>query len=147
MGRENQSRRGILFLCVANSARSQIAEALARRMAPPGTEVYSAGSSPGRLHPLAVRVLAEKGIDASGQYSKPIDAIPRERIGTVITLCAEEVCPVFPGEVERLHWPFEDPAAAGPDEEQALEAFRRVRDAIAARLHEYFADWRGSDSN
>ena len=132
-------RRGVLFLCVANSARSQMAEALARAAAPEGTEVFSAGSAPGRLHPYAVKVLAEKGIDASRQYSKPIDAVPHERIDTVVTLCAEEVCPVFPGDVERLHWPIDDPAAAGDNEETALAAFRRARDEIAERIAELFS--------
>jgi len=133
-----KQRRGVLFLCVANSARSQMAEALARIVAPEGTEIFSAGSAPGRLHPYAVKVLAEKGIDTGGQYSKPIDAVPRERIDTVVTLCAEEICPVFPGDVERLHWPIDDPATAGDSEEKTLAAFRRARDEIAARIDELF---------
>ncbi len=127
---------GILFLCVANSARSQMAEGLARAAAPPGIEVYSAGSEPDRVRPLAVEVLAEIGIDIGGARSKGIDAIPVERIGTVVTLCAEEVCPVFPGDVRRLHWPIDDPAAATGTEEERKAAFRRARDAIRDRIGE-----------
>lgn len=129
---------GYLFLCVANSARSQIAEGLARSMAPPGAEVASAGSDPGELNPLAVRVMGEIGIDISDHVSKPIEEIEEQRIGTVITLCAEEVCPVFPGEVDRLHWPIDDPAAAEGSEEEKLAAFRRARQEIRARLLDFF---------
>ena len=124
----------ILFLCVANSARSQIAEALARRLAPPGVKVYSAGSEPGRINPLAVRVLAEIGVDASGQFSKGLDAIPTVDVDTVVTLCAEEVCPVFPGRVSRVHWPLPDPAAVQGDDEVRLTAFRAVRDELERRI-------------
>ena len=131
-------RRDLLFLCVANSSRSQMAEGLARNMAPPGLEVRSAGSAPTHVNPLAVRAMDEVGIDISEQRSKPIAAIDRERIATVITLCAEEVCPHFPGEVERLHWPLADPAAATGTEEERLAAFRAVRDQIRAKLEEHF---------
>jgi len=132
------ARKGLLFLCVANSSRSQMAEGFARAMAPPGVEVQSAGSVPTRVNPLAVRAMAEVGIDIAAQRSKPIAEIDRERVATVVTLCAEEVCPYFPGEVERLHWPLEDPAAATGSDEERLAAFRRVRDQIRARLEEYF---------
>ena len=132
-------RSDVLFLCVANSARSQMAEGWARRFAPPGVGVHSAGSSPGRLHPLAVRAMAEVGIDLAGHASKPIDAVPADRIATVVTLCADEVCPVFPGAVARLHWPFEDPAAVAGDEDAALASFRRVRDALGERIRAAFA--------
>jgi arsenate reductase len=124
----------ILFLCVANSARSQIAEGLAGRLAPPGTRVYSAGSEPGTINPLAVRVLAEAGVDASGQFSKGLDAIPLGEIDLVVTLCAEEVCPLFPRPVRKLHWPLPDPARATGSDEQRLAAFRAVRDELSARL-------------
>ena len=99
----------VLFLCVANSARSQLAEGLARRLAPPGTRVYSAGSEPGVINPLAVRALGEVGVDASGQRSKGLDAIPLDEIDLVVTLCAEEVCPLFPRPVRKLHWPLPGP--------------------------------------
>ncbi len=125
--------KGLLFLCVANSARSQIAEALARRAAP-DLKVWSAGSSPGRVHPLTVRVLREIGIDASGQRAKGLGAIPTDQVDTVVTLCAEEVCPVFPGNVRRLHWALPDPAAVEGDESTRLDAFRTVRDDLERRI-------------
>ncbi|MGH7570334.1 MAG: arsenate reductase ArsC [Gemmatimonadota bacterium] len=129
-----QRPSGILFLCVANSARSQMAEGLARRLVPAGTVVYSAGSEPAAVNPLAVRAMREIGIDISGQRSKSVEKIPVDRVGVVVTLCAEEVCPVFPGEVERFHWPMEDPARAGGAEAERLDAFRRVRDELRRRL-------------
>ena len=123
-----------LFLCVANSARSQMAEGIARRLLGESVAVHSAGSDPGTLNPYAVRALAERGIDIASHRSKSTSEIPSERIARVVTLCAEEVCPAFPGEVERIHWPLPDPAAAtGPDQAQ-LEAFRQVRDEIERRL-------------
>jgi arsenate reductase len=131
------SKPDILFLCVANSARSQLAEGWARRLAPAGVTVHSAGSEPGRLHPGAVAVMAEVGIDLAGQYSKPITDVPLERVGTVVTLCADEVCPVLPGDVARHHWPLEDPAGAGSDEE-LLVRFRLARDEIERRLRAFF---------
>jgi thioredoxin type arsenate reductase len=124
----------ILFLCVANSARSQIAEGLARRLAPPGTRVYSAGSEPGTIHPLAVRVLAEAGVDAAGQRSKGLDAVPLDEIDLVVTLCTEEVCPLFPRPVRKQHWPLSDPARVDGDEAVRLAAFRAVRDELARRI-------------
>jgi thioredoxin type arsenate reductase len=133
----NTERSGLLFLCVANSARSQMAEGLARALLPPGTEVYSAGSAPTRLNPMAVQVLAEIEIDISAQRAKAMEAIDATRVGTVVTLCAEEVCPVFPGRVERLHWPLEDPAAEQGSEEERRAAFRRVRDQILERLQTF----------
>ena len=136
----------ILFLCVANSARSQMAEAIARDLAPAGWRVMSAGSSPTGVNPSAVRVLAELGLSTAGHDSKSVDDIPLDQVHTVITLCAEEVCPVFPddgsGSVQKLHWPHEDPAppagAPARSEEETLAAFRRVRDQIRARLADYF---------
>jgi arsenate reductase len=130
----------VLFMCVANSARSQLAEGLARRLAPPGVEVASAGSEPSRVRPEAVAVLAERGIDASEQASKGVDAIDASRVTHVVTLCAEEVCPVFHGDVARLHWPHPDPAAVEGGEEARLDAFRSVRDAIEDRLRAWFGE-------
>ena len=131
-------RSDVLFLCVANSARSQMAEGLARAVAPNGVGVHSAGSDPGTLNPYAVRALAEVGIDISHHYSKPIDAVPAERIARVVTLCAEEVCPIFPDSVDTLHWPFPDPADASGEDAAVLARFGEVRDAIRARLCELF---------
>jgi len=124
----------ILFLCVANSARSQLAEGLARRLAPPGTQVFSAGSEPGTINPLAVRALAEVGVDASAQHSKGLDAIPLGEIDLVVTLCAEEVCPLFPHPVRKLHWPLPDPAKATGTDDARLAAFRAVREELSNRL-------------
>jgi arsenate reductase len=105
--------RTVLFLCVANSARSQMAEGLARALAPAGFRFLSAGSAPRALHPLAAATLAEDGIDVTAQRAKSVSEIPIETVDTVVTLCAEEVCPVVPGGVRRLHWPLPDPASAG----------------------------------
>jgi arsenate reductase len=124
----------ILFLCVANSARSQMAEGLARARFGDRVRVQSAGSAPSRLNPVAVEVMAEIGIDISGQSSKSVETIDPATVDTVVTLCAEEVCPVFLGQARRLHWPLPDPAAAPPD--ARLEKFREVRDEIARRLIE-----------
>ena len=132
----------LLFLCVANSARSQLAEGLARRLAPSDTRVYSAGSEPGTINPLAVRVLAEVGVDASAQHSKGLDAIPLDEIDLVVTLCAEEGCPLFPRPVRKLHWPLPDPAKASGSDEERLAAFRAVRDELAARLPTLWAEER-----
>jgi thioredoxin type arsenate reductase len=130
--------RGVLFLCVANSARSQLAEGLARRLAPEGVTVWSAGSAPTRVRPEAVAVLAEMGIDISSHRSKHVDEIPAEQVDVVITLCAEEECPLFLGQAERLHWGMPDPAAVEGTPEQRLEAFRAVRDELSRRLEAWF---------
>lgn len=126
--------RGVLFLCVANSARSQMAEGIARRLAEDRLVVRSAGSAPSRLNPLAIRALAEIGIDISQQRSKSVDEIDRDTVGTVITLCAEEVCPVYLGQARRLHWPLPDPAAAVGGAEERLVGFRAVRDELRRRI-------------
>jgi protein-tyrosine-phosphatase len=126
--------RHILFLCVANSARSQLAEGIARSLAPPGVKISSAGSSPASIRPQAIQVLNEIGIDISGHRSKGLDSIDAGSVDAVITLCAEEVCPVFLGKAHRLHWGLPDPAAAIGNEETRLNAFRSVRDELLCRL-------------
>lgn len=131
--------KGILFLCVANSARSQMAEGIARSLIPPGIQVWSAGSSPTRVRTEAIAVLGEIGIDISGYRSKGISEIPAAEIDTVITLCAEEVCPLFFGSAERLHWPLPDPAAVEGTEEDRLAAFRETRDELRRRIEALFA--------
>ena len=131
--------RHVLFLCVANSARSQMAEGIARSLAPAGVRVSSAGSKPSRVNPLAIRALDEIGIDIRGQLSKSVDSIDAEGVDVVITLCAEEVCPVFLGRARRVHWGLPDPAGAGGTEEQQLQAFREVRDELRRRLAVVFA--------
>ena len=130
--------RHVLFLCVANSARSQMAEGMACAIAPPGVKVSSAGSHPSRLHPLAVRVLGEIGIDISGQFSKSVTDIPPDDVDVVVTLCADEVCPVWLGKAQRVHWVLPDPAAAGPSDAERLQAFRDVRDELHRRLTKVF---------
>jgi len=125
----------IVFLCVANSARSQIAEALARARFGDRLAVQSAGSAPASVHPMASEVMREVGIDVAGQRSKRVDTIDAAGIALVVTLCAEQVCPAFLGPVRRLHWPTPDPATTEPVEPPVLRArFRAARDAIAARL-------------
>jgi arsenate reductase len=131
--------RHVLFLCVANSARSQMAEGIARSLAPATIKVSSAGSQPSRVNPLALQALAEIGIDASRQHSKSVDDIPPGDVDVVITLCAEEVCPAFLGKALRLHWGLPDPAHAAGSEAERLEAFRRVRDELRRRLAVVFA--------
>ncbi|GAB4231678.1 MAG: arsenate reductase ArsC [Deltaproteobacteria bacterium] len=130
--------RHILFLCVANSARSQMAEGIARSLAPPGVAVSSAGSSPASVRPQAIRVLEEIGIDISGHRSKGLDSIDAGSVDAVITLCAEEVCPVFLGKADRVHWGLPDPAAVTGTEDTRLNAFRAVRDELLRRLKVLF---------
>lgn len=128
--------KSVLFLCVANSARSQLAEGLARKRFGDAVRVQSAGSDPGRVNPYAVRALAEVGIDASGQTSKHVDTIDPATVDLVITLCAEESCPVFLGDAERLSWAMPDPDHKHEEltDEQRFEHFRVARDAITERL-------------
>jgi arsenate reductase len=130
------SVKKILFLCVRNSARSQLAEGLARAMAPPGYEFLSAGSDPGSLNPFAVLVMDEIGIDIAGQRAKPISSIPLDSVDVIVTLCAEEICPVVPGQMRRLHWPLPDPAATDGPIENRIAAFRTTRDRLRERLPE-----------
>jgi len=126
--------RHILFLCVANSARSQMAEGIARSLAPQGVKVSSAGSSPASVRPQAILVLKEIGIDISDHRSKGVDSIDAGSVDAVITLCAEEVCPVFLGKAVRIHWGLPDPAAVTGTEETRLIAFRSGRDELLRRL-------------
>ena len=131
-----QSDRGLLFLCVANSARSQMAEGLARTLFGDRVRVQSAGSTPSRVNPYAVEVMHEVGVDLATHRSKSVDTIDPTSVDIVITLCAEEVCPVFFGAVRRLHWPIQDPASADPalSREEMLTRFRAARDQIQGRL-------------
>ncbi len=124
----------VLFLCVANSARSQMAEGLARHRWGDRVRVQSAGSHATRVHPLAVEALREIGIDIGRQASKSVDTIETQTVDLVVTLCAEEICPVFLGHARRLHWPLPDPAARGGEGADTLTTFRAVRDDIQRRL-------------
>jgi arsenate reductase len=117
-----------------------MAEGFARRLAPAGIAVYSAGIDPKGVHPLAIKVMREAGIDISNHTSKRIEQIPWEHADLVITLCGEaaESCPMPPRASERLHWPLPDPVSAHGDEEAVLSAFRGVRDEIRARVQQLF---------
>ncbi len=133
--------RHVLFLCVANSARSQMAEAVARRLASAGVRISSAGSAPSRVNPFAVRALAEVGVDATGQRSKGVEDIRQAggpEVDAVITLCEEEVCPVWLGAARRVHWPHPDPATVSGSDAEILAAFREVRDELGRRLEALF---------
>lgn len=131
-----QRKRRVLFLCTGNSARSQIAEALLERHAGGSVEARSAGSHPKPLHPNAIRVMAERGIDISGRATKHLDRFARTRFGRVITLCdkVREVCPEFPGAPVTAHWSMPDPAAAAASEEAGYPTFVRTADEIEARV-------------
>ena len=135
--------RGILFLCVANSARSQMAEGIARALAPLGIKIWSAGSRPTSIRPEAIAVLQEIGIDISGHRSKSVTEIPSSEVDTVITLCGEEECPVFLGNARRLHWGLPDPAAAAGAETDRLSAFRETRNELRRRIAELFRENKG----
>jgi arsenate reductase len=137
--------RHLLFLCVANSARSQMAEGIARILAPAGVHVSSAGSEPSRVNPFAIQALDEIGIDASSHRSEGTDDVAAgvERgetppVDAVITLCAEEVCPVWLHDAARAHWPHPDPAGVSGSDEEILGSFRSVRDELFRKLETMF---------
>jgi len=130
----------IIFLCVANSARSQMAEGLARASAPPGWQVHSAGSNPSTVHPLAIEALQEVGVDITGHTSKGLDAVPLDAADYVVTLCQDQVCPMVPVGAEHLEWTLADPAGAGDQIRFQLDAFRATRDAIKRRLDNFWKE-------
>lgn len=139
----DQPRR-VLFLCTHNSSRSQMAEGFLRARGANQYAAFSAGTRPGGIHPLAIRAMAEVGIDiseAAGHRSKGLDAYTGQTFDLVVTVCdaAAEECPFFPGARRQEHWGFPDPSAATGSEEQRLEAFRRVRDAIGERIAAFLA--------
>jgi protein-tyrosine-phosphatase len=127
---------GVLFACVQNSARSQMAEGLARQLLPPSVRIWSAGSKPAyAVSPYAVKVMREVGIDISGQRPKGFSDVPLGDVDTVVTLCAEETCVLVPGRAPRTaSWPLADPAAVSGSEEERLGAFRKVRDELRSRI-------------
>ncbi|WP_025323185.1 arsenate reductase ArsC [Deferrisoma camini] len=134
------SKKRVLFLCTGNSCRSQMAEGWLRHLAGDRYEVFSAGTRPQGLNPLAVRVMAEAGVDISGHTSDPVEKYLGQDFDLVVTVCggAKESCPVFVGRVkDRQHWPFDDPAGATGTQEQILAVFRRVRDEIRARVEAF----------
>jgi arsenate reductase len=130
-GTDATRRPRVLFLCVANAARSQMAEGLARAMFGDAVEVASAGSTPAQLHPGAIEAMADAGIDIRAHYSKSVADIDAASFDLIVTLCADEVCPIVPGRVRRLHWPLKDPAAAFFGQRQR---FHETRDEIRRRL-------------
>ena len=137
----------ILILCTGNSCRSQMAEAFLRAAAGDRIEVHSAGAkAAGFVHPLAIKVMQEVGLDLSAQRSKPLSEFLHTPVHTVITVCsqADAACPIFPGQVNRHHWPFDDPAKAVGSEAEVLAVFRRVRNEIRRVFEAYAAGWRDS---
>lgn len=132
-------RPGILFLCVASSARSQMAEGLARETFGERVRLMSAGSVPSEVNPYAVEVMRELGLDISGHRSKAVDSIDPSAVDTVITLCAEEVCPAFLGRARRLHWPIPDPASkdAALPREEMLVRFRTARETLRELIQRF----------
>jgi arsenate reductase len=129
----------VLFLCTHNSARSQMAEGLLRHMAGDRFEAWSAGSERTRVHPLAIESMREIGVDIGNQRSKTLDELGGQQFDCVITVCdrANESCPFFPGQTQRMHWSFDDPSAAAGSDEERLRAFRNVREALQQRLRTF----------
>lgn len=140
-----KSKPTILILCTGNSCRSHLAEGILRKAAGELVNVQSAGSKPaGFVHPMAIKAMAEIGIDISTHHSKHMNDFLSQPVYTVITVCgnADQACPTFPGQVLRHHWPFDDPAHATGSEEEQMEVFRRVRDEIRRVFGAYAAGLR-----
>ena len=132
----------VLVLCTGNSCRSHLAEGFLRGASKGAFHVASAGSKPaGYVHPLAIKAMAEVGLDISGHTSKHLNEFLNQNVETVITVCgkADQVCPMFPGQVNRHHWPFDDPAHATGSEVEQMEVFRRARDEIRKVFEAYAA--------
>ncbi len=133
----------ILILCTGNSCRSHLAEGILRAAVGEAAEVASAGSDPaGYVHPMAVEVMKEIEIDISAHTSKHLDEFLQREVHTVISVCgnADQACPIFPGQAEKHHWPFDDPAKATGSEEEIRAVFRRVRDEIRVKFEAYTAE-------
>jgi arsenate reductase len=142
MSMEANAKPLVLILCTGNSCRSHLAEGILRRAAGPLLGVQSAGSKPaGYVHPLAIRVMEEIGIDIGSHRSKHLDEFLGRHVETVITVCgnADQACPAFPGQLNRHHWGFDDPAHATGSDEEKLAVFRRVRDEIRRVFEAYAA--------
>jgi arsenate reductase (thioredoxin) len=131
-------KKRVLILCTGNSARSQMAEGLLRAFAGESVDVFSAGTNPSSVRPEAIAVMSEIGIDLTRHRSKHVREFDGQHFDYVITVCdhANESCPIFPGNTERIHWSFPDPAAIEAGETERLTAFRRVRDALAERFRD-----------
>ncbi len=135
----------VLILCTGNSCRSHMAEGILHHVAGDIFDVQSAGSKPaGYVHPLAIKVMAEIGIDISSHTSKHMNTFLDRQVTTVITVCgnADQACPMFPGQVNRYHWGFDDPAHASGTDEEILKVFRRVRDEIKRVFEPYALGFR-----
>ncbi|TAL15941.1 arsenate reductase ArsC [bacterium] len=140
---QQAKKKTVLFLCTGNSCRSQMAEGWLRHLSGGRVEALSAGTKPISVHPLAIRAMAEAGVDISGQRSKSADEYMDREIDLLVTVCdsARESCPIFTGKVgERRHMPFEDPASAVGSYEEVMEVFRRVRDEIRDGVEELLKD-------
>ncbi len=135
--RENKLR--VLILCTGNSARSQMAEGLLRHLGGTRYEVFSAGTKPAGVNPLAIEAMREVGIDISTQRSKSVAEFAGQEFAAVITVCdnAAEECPIFPGAPQRAHWSLTDPAAVSGTEQEKLGAFRKVRDELERRIQSF----------
>jgi arsenate reductase (thioredoxin) len=131
-------KQRVLFLCTHNSARSQMAEGLLRSLGGDRFEAFSAGTEATHVRPLAIKAMAELGIDIAGQESKTLNRYLNEPFDEVITVCdsAAEACPIFPGATHRRHWSLEDPSQATGSEEEQLAVYRRVRDALQSRIEQ-----------
>ena len=135
----------VLFLCVHNSARSQMAEAFLKKFGGDSYEVESAGLEPGKLNPYVVRAMAEVGLDISGNATKSVFELyeAKKVFQVVVTVCSKEAaerCPIFPGLSEKIHWPFDDPSSIKGSDEEIMAGVRRVRDQIEAAVREFVAD-------
>ena len=140
----------VLILCTGNSCRSHMAEGILKKAGGDMLDVQSAGSKPaGYVHPLATKAMAELGIDLSNHHSKHLNEFLDKKVETVITVCgnADQACPVFPGQVNRHHWGFDDPAHAEGSEEEKLVVFRRVRDEIRKVFEAYASGRRDAVGN
>ena len=133
------TKKRVLILCTGNSARSQMAEGILRHDGGEAFEVHSAGVRPGIVRPEAIQVMREIGIDISGHRSKSVTEFIGQEFDAVITVCdnAKETCPIYPGDVNRIHCSFEDPAAVQGSEEERLAMFRRIRDEIRQYLQSF----------
>ena len=129
----------VLFLCTGNSCRSQMAEGWLRHLAGDRFRAFSAGLEPGIVHPLAIEAMREIGVDISGQRSKDVASLLGRHFSHIITVCdrAQQNCPIFPGASLREHWPIEDPAAAEGLHDERMLVFRKVRDEIGERVHNF----------
>jgi arsenate reductase len=134
-------KQRVLLLCTGNSARSQMAEGWLRELAGDRFEAFTAGTHPTAVNPLAIAVMAERGVDVSGQRSKSVNEFLDQPFDYVITVCdqAAEACPIFPGPAEHVHWSFPDPAAVTGTEEEKRDAFRSVRDTLYDQLRHWTA--------